>query len=91
MEAQRQAKENPHNKIKGYVDGQLNTDCKVIAVRTGNNLFVGAGFKFVVDDEQLLELRRDGRLLLTVSLRDAEDRVLMNMVENEWVMGDPLP
>ncbi|HVN43678.1 MAG TPA: SEC-C metal-binding domain-containing protein [Steroidobacteraceae bacterium] len=93
MEDQLLAKQRPYNAVRGYANGQLWTPSKVIAVAAGTNLFVGAGFKFVVDDEQLLELRRDsaGRLLLTVSLRDADDRVLLSMVDNEWVTGDPLP
>jgi len=32
-----------------------------------------------------------GRLLLSVSLLDAEDNLLLSIVDNEWVTGDPLP
>jgi hypothetical protein len=93
MEEQLQAKQLPYNKTHGFADGQLLVTSAVVAVAAGSNLFVGAGFKFVVDGEPLLELRRDaqGRLTLTVALRDAEDNLLMSMVDNEWVTGDPLP
>jgi hypothetical protein len=92
-ERQQQAKVEPFNKVRGYVNGQFVTDSKVVAVAMGSNLFVGAGFKFVVDGEPLLELRRDpaGRLLLSICLRDAEDNLLLSIVENDWITGEHFP
>jgi hypothetical protein len=93
VEEQRRAKANPFNRARGFADGQLVSSSRVIAVEAGSNQFVGSGFKFVVDEEPLLSLRADvaGRLLLSVSLYDPDDGLLLLISDNEWISGDPLP
>jgi hypothetical protein len=93
VDAQRRAKAEPFNRLRGYVDGQLVGSPHVLAVEVGTNQFVGSGFKLVVDGEPLLHLRADpnGRLLLSLDLYDPEDRLLLVVRDNEWISGDPLP
>jgi len=90
---QRKAKTNPFNMVRGFADGQLVSSSRIIAVEAGSNQFVGSGFKFVVDGEPLLSLKTDiaGRLLLSVSLYDPDDGLLLLISDNEWISGDPLP
>jgi hypothetical protein len=86
-------KEKPFNQINGFAEGQLHVTTKAIAVEVGSNLLVGAGFKFVVDDKPILQLKtdREHRLLLSVDLYDPNDNLLIAIVDNEWMTGDPLP
>jgi hypothetical protein len=93
VEAQREAKTSPFNRMRGFADGQLVSSSRIIAVEAGSNQFVGSGFKFVVDEEPLLSLRTDeaGRLLLSVNLYGPDDELLLVISDNEWISGDPLP
>jgi SEC-C motif len=90
---QREAKEQPFNLREGFVNGQLVGTPNQLAVSVGSVQFVGAGFKVVVDEESLLEIRADvtGRLLLSLSLYDEDDKLLFVLRDNEWISGDPLP
>src|SRR6478736_3330840 len=90
---QRAAKASPYNIQRGFADGQLITPSTAIAVAAGSNEFVGAGFKFLVDDESLLGIRsdRERRLLMSVSLYSEADELLLQIHDNEWLAGDPLP
>jgi hypothetical protein len=92
IQTQHQAKANPFNIMRGFVDGQLLITSRVIAVEAGSNQFIGSGFKFVVDGESLLRIRPDteGRLLLSLNLYGPDDSLLMMISENEWIAGDPL-
>jgi hypothetical protein len=88
---QREAKRSPFNVRRGFADGTLNVTTEQLAVEVGSNVLVGAGFKFVVDGEPLLSLRRDaaGHLLVSLDVFDADDQLLLAVIENEWVTGDP--
>src|SRR5581483_3503221 len=90
---QRLAKANPHNIERGFADGQLKILERAIAVQIATVLFVGVGFKLVVDGEPLLRLEEDedGRLLISITLYDRDDNVLLVIEKNEWILGDPLP
>lgn len=90
---QRAAKASPFNILRGMVDGQLVTPSTVIAIAAGTNEFIGAGFKFLVDDEPLVGIRSDinRRLLLSSTLYSPDDELLLQVHDNEWLAGDPLP
>lgn len=90
---QRKWKQNPFNITRGLVDGPLVIDTDIIAIEVGTVLFVGTGFKLVVDGNPLLLLESDekSRLLLTMDLYDKDDSLVASIVRNEWVVGDPLP
>lgn len=90
---QRNAKASPFNRTQGFAEGQLFSPTPVIAVEAGTNQFVGPGFKFVVDNEPLLQLRSDGQghLMLSLSLFDSDDSLLLLIENNEWISGDPNP
>ena len=47
----------------------------------------------MVADEPLLKLERsqEGRLLLSLTVYDKHDSLLMAIEKNEWITGDPLP
>ncbi len=86
-------KKAPYNIVKGYVDGPLPINSRALAVEVGSNQLVGAGFKFVVDQIPLLELKKniEHHLLLSMDLYDPEDNLLISITDNEWISGDPLP
>jgi hypothetical protein len=92
-ESQRTAKGMPFNISHNLAEGQLHVTSKLLAVQMGGNQFVGPGLKVVVDQEPLLQIKStpEGRLLLSLSLYDREDELLLEIVENEWISGDPLP
>ena len=83
----------PFNIKRGFADGQLIVNSRTIAIEVGSNLFIGDGFKLVVDHEPLLQLESDeeGRLLISTDLYDRKDLLLASIVKNEWITGDPLP
>ena len=90
---QRHWKREPYNIFRGFANGQLLVKDKILAVEIGTNFFVGAGFKFLVNDEPLLQMRadEDGRLLISLDLYDEDNNQLLSVVDNEWIIGDPLP
>lgn len=90
---QRRWKRNPFNIGRGFVDGQLIVSSKTMAIEVGSNLFIGDGFKLVVDHEPLLRIESDeeGHLLISVDLYDRNNLLLASIVKNEWITGDPLP
>lgn len=90
---QRAAKASPFNIQRGLAEGQLMTPSTVIAIAAGSIDFIGAGFKFLVDDESLLGIRSDidRRLLLSTTVYSQSDELLMQVHDNEWLAGDPLP
>ncbi len=90
---QRNWKKQPLNIVNGYVDGLLKITKPGVAVEVGTNYLVGPGFKFIVDGAPLLALDRDsdGRLQLSLDLYDAADSLLLQIHNNEWLTGDPMP
>jgi len=90
---QRRMKATPFNIQRGSVEGMLMINSHVYALLAGTVDFIGAGFKLIVDDEPLLRLDSDveGRLMLSVDLRDSKDQMLAAISRNEWVAGDPMP
>jgi SEC-C motif len=92
-DTQRKAKRQPFNILRGYANGQLMVNDKFVAVEVGSNYLVGPGFKFLIDDESLLQIRLsyEGRLLVSLSLYDEEDQLLFCVADNEWITGDPQP
>ena len=92
-EEQRQSKANPVNIQRGYAEGLLRITEPAVAVHVATNDFVGPGFKLVVDNQPLLALDRAsaGRLHLSLDLCDQDDNLLLGIVNNEWIAGDPLP
>ena len=86
-------KKAPYNIDNGYVDGPLLINSRALAVEVGSNQLVGAGFKFVVDQIPLLELKTNAEhhLLLSMDLYDPDDNFLISITNNEWISGDPLP
>ena len=92
-EEQRQSKSNPINIQRGYAEGLLRITDPALAVHVATNDFVGPGFKLVVDDQPLLALDRTdaGRLHLSLDLFDQDDNLIISIVNNEWIAGDPMP
>lgn len=90
---QRAFKTAPYNITRGFANGQLVVKDPAIGVQISTVQFIGDGFKVMVGDEPLLELNRsrEGRLLLSITVYDEDDSLLLSIKDNEWVAGDPLP
>lgn len=89
---QRHLQERPFNIDRGYVNGQLKVNHEVPVLLVGTNQFVGEGAFFLVDGESLLSLSvTDGRLEVSLTLYDQQDRLIAEIQRNEWMAGDPLP
>lgn len=90
---QREKKKHPYNLTRDYTDGQLKINDKFLAVEVGTNYLVGSGFKFIVDCQPIFQLRSDpeGRLSVSLDLFDENDNLLLSILDNEWITGDPRP
>lgn len=90
VDTQRQWKALPHNIANGFANGQLLLPTATVALQMGANLFVGPGPKLVVDNAPVVSISADGKrsMLVSVDLRDRNDRVILTLVDNEWVTGD---
>lgn len=89
---QRVHKLNPHNIEKGYAKGLLVINHSVPIVQIGSCNFVGDGDFISVDEHSLLSLKiEEGGLLISLKLYDEKDRLILEIVDNEWVSGDPKP
>jgi hypothetical protein len=93
QQQQREWKRSAFNVARGYADGQLFVASKSLAVELGSIQFFGAGVKLVVDGQPLLKLKLDegGRLALSLDVYAEDDTLLISIVDNEWISGDPLP
>jgi hypothetical protein len=93
VEAQREWKRVPFNRTQGLAKGQLTYPGRFVAVRVGSTLLIGNGSKLAIDGTSLLRIRvgRDRRLLVSMDLRDDDDRSILNVVDNEWVTGESSP
>ena len=90
-EVQQRHKADPYNIRKGYTYGQLVVNQSYCAVEVGGVLLVGDGPWVSVDDEVLLSLKLadNGVLLVSVTLYNERDKLLAEVIDNEWVAGNP--
>jgi hypothetical protein len=89
---QREAKENPHNIWDGVTLGELTVDQQFLAIRVGGVILVDDGPLILIDGEPLLSTKIDcGRMMLSITLYDRAGNLLVEIVDNEWITGDPLP
>jgi hypothetical protein len=79
---------------QGYVYGPLAVTQSTCVIDVGGGvLFAGQGAWVSIDERTLLALAigPDGRLLLSVTVYDEEGDLLAEIVDNEWIAGDPQP
>ncbi len=90
---QRAWKAEPFNIKRGYADGVLRTESRYVAVEAASNYLVGLSFHLLVDERPLLIIRKNssGQILLSVDLYDENDTLLVSIIDNEWITGDPMP
>lgn len=88
---QRRYKENPFNIQSGYTKGLLKINQEDLVISTGSNLFIGNGDFIRVDNENLFLIRisEDGYLQISVKIFDDQNNKLIEIVDNEWLSGDP--
>jgi|ERR1700722_3522927 hypothetical protein len=89
---QRYLKSNPwnirHNRAKGLLEVRQN----YCAVGFGTVSWVGEGVCLRIDNENILGLALDDdNLVVSLRLFSQTDDLLVEIVRNEWVAGDPLP
>lgn len=90
LQEQREFQSNPFNIKRGFADGLLKSTQDYPGVQVGGVILVNDGPVIVTDDETLLALRtKDGRLLISVVLKDESNTVLAVIDDNYWVSGDP--
>ncbi len=89
---QRFMKQNPFNSQQGYASGLLAINQTDLVVTGGGIDFVGGRSILSVNGQSLLALGRNanGTLSLSATLYDDCDRLLAEIVDNEWVASDSL-
>jgi hypothetical protein len=88
---QREFQSSPINIQRGYVDGLLTSHQAYPGVQVGGVLIVGEGPLVTTDDETLLALGLDaqGRLLISMVVKNEADDVLAIIQDNVWISGSP--
>lgn len=82
--------ERPFNFEHVADSGVLRVSSRFPVARFKGVIVVNDELALAADAESLLRLRViEGRLLLSMKLYDADDVVRANIVDNEWVYGDP--
>jgi len=86
QEEQRNFKKNPHNKSNNNVNGEIFLRKNTVTV--GNSKFRCDGPLIIVDGEPIITTTHDfdGNVLLTLSLYDENNNLLIKIVENEWIV-----
>jgi hypothetical protein len=89
---QRDLKANPWNIRHQMAKGLLAVRQNYCAVGFGTVSWVGEGVCLRIDSEDILGLALDdGNLAVSLRLFSQTDDLLVEIVRNEWVSGDPLP
>jgi hypothetical protein len=91
---QRRLKGHPHNIEHGLAGGQLKVEHEVPRMTVGDSVgLIGAGPLVEIDGEVLLQLglSPEKALLISATLFDKDDRLLVRINENAWEAEDPLP
>ena len=85
-EEQKILKKNPLNKSKNHVNGEIFLRRNTVTI--GNSKFRCNGPLIVVDGEPIIVTTHDldGNVLLTLSLYDEDNNLLIKIVENEWIV-----
>lgn len=92
QEEQRHLKQNPFNLERGFAAGKLKINQNTPVITFGSNQIIGEGDLIRVDDICLLSSRiNDGRLEISLKLYDRDNNLVAEIVNNEWISGDPLP
>jgi hypothetical protein len=87
-------KGHPHNIEAGVVEGALVMNQDYCAIAVGGCVLVGEGIFLAIGGDRLLSLgiaRPVRTMWLSLSLYDADDKLLVAIENNEWISGDPLP
>lgn len=89
---QREYKLKPFNIKKSHANGKLTINHNLPIIKVGDCLFVGDGDFISVDNKSLLSLDAEGGcLLISIKLFDKEDNLKAEIVDNEWITGNPKP
>jgi hypothetical protein len=92
LEEQKLFKKNPLNLKEGFVEGKLKINQAEPIVILGSTTFVGNGKIICINEEALISLDINKQeLLLSLRLYDRKDKLVVEIRENEWIVGDPLP
>src|ERR1700692_4051167 len=89
---QRQMKSAPHNIQRGHALGLLEVKQDYCAADLGSVTVVGEGSFIRVDNDDILSLHMGPQNLeISLKLYSETDALLIEIVRNEWISGDPLP
>ncbi|WP_371598551.1 HNH endonuclease [Streptomyces sp. NBC_00564] len=88
---QREIQASPFNVRKGLAQGTLHVNQSYCAIVAGGIILVGEGPVIAVSGEPLISIRpgETGELLLSVTLYSEEGSLIAEIVDNEWISGDP--
>lgn len=88
---QRELKRAPFNKKHGHAKGRLAVNQTYAAIEIGSIFIVNEGPFLVAQGEELFSARvEDGRLLLSLTLRSKNNNILCQIIDNDWISGDPV-
>ncbi len=83
---QQRLKKDPWNKSSNNINGEIFLRKNTVTI--GNSQFECSGPLIMVDNESIIATTHDleGNVLLTLSLYDEKNNLLVKIVENEWVI-----
>jgi len=91
-EEQRSYKNNPYNIKQGFAEGKLKINQAIPTIIIGSTKFIGQGKIICVDEEALVSVNIEHeRLQLSIKLYDKNDNLVSQIMNNEWIAGNPLP
>lgn len=89
---QRKYKADPFNIRRGLAKGPLKVKQRYAAVELGGALLVGDNVGFDIDGDQIfcMSLSADQTMVLSAKLFDRTNTLIAEIIDNEWVSGDPM-
>jgi hypothetical protein len=89
---QRSWKANPFNIVNGHPGGRLRVNQQTPLLIAGSMLIEDCPRILVIGRETIMSMKvEDSRLLISLRLYDQSDKLLLEIVDNEWIFGDSRP
>ncbi|MDN4166666.1 HNH endonuclease signature motif containing protein [Cytophagales bacterium LB-30] len=93
LEEQRKLKNHPLNIRNKKAEGFLKVNQNSLVITLGDNQFITDNSIISIDNNNLISIKinSEGQLELSLKLYNKENKLILEIVENEWKSGDYLP